>query len=133
SPLLWQAVRRFTPANERVANNPLYLERDTPWGVNISWALLADRRSCYAGPALVGPFSALSKAHEAAIGAQFVRVFAGRPQLGEIDMLASEFKCDTAVVTPDDAAWARDPFATSPRYRLVDGNEQWRIYRTVRP
>ena len=133
SPALWQAVRRITATDERIANNPNYLEHVTPWGVNISWALLADRRSCYASPALVGPFSALSKAREAEIGAQFGRVFSGKALPGDIDALATQFKCDTAVLTPDDGAWLIDPFAGSGRYRLVDGNAQWRIYRAVRP
>jgi hypothetical protein len=132
SPALWQAVRRVTPADERIANNPNYLEHVTPWGVNISWALLADRRSCYASPALVGPFSALSKAREAEIGAQFLRVFSGKALPGDVEVLATQFNCDTTVVTPDDGAWAADPFAASARYRLVDGNAQWRIYRAVK-
>ena len=132
SPALWQAVRRVTPADERIANNPDYLEHVTPWGVNISWALLADRRSCYASPALVGPFSALSKAREAEIGAQFGRVFSGHALPGDIDALATQFRCDTAVVTPEDGAWASDPFAASARYRLADGNAQWRIYRAAK-
>ena len=133
SPALWQAVRRATGNDERIANNPLYLENVTPWSVNISWALLSNRRSCYASPALVGPFSALSKAREAEIGAQFVRVFAGHALPGDIDALATQLKCDAAVVTPDDGAWTNDPFATTAFYRLVDGNAAWRIYRVVRP
>ena len=132
SPALWQAVRRVTAADERIANNPNYLEHVTPWGVNISWALLADRRSCYANPALVGPFSALSKAREAEIGAQFVRVFSGKALPGDIEALATQFNCSIAVVTPDDGAWGNDPFAASARYRLADGNAQWRIYRAVK-
>ena len=132
SPALWQAVRRVTATDERIANNPNYLEKVTPWGVNISWALLADRRSCYASPALVGPFSALSKAREAEIGAQFVRVFSGQALPGDVEALATQFNCRTAVVTHDDGAWVRDPFATSARYRLADGNAQWRIYRVAK-
>ena len=49
APALWTAVRAHTAADERVANNPLYLADATPWPVNISWALLANRRSCFAG------------------------------------------------------------------------------------
>lgn len=133
SPSLWQAVRRVTAADERIANNPLYLEHVTPWGVNISWALLSDRRSCYASPALVGPFSALSKAREAEVGTQFSRVFAGKVMPGDVEQLATQFKCATAVVTPEDGAWTNDPFAGSTLYRLADGNAGWRIYRVVRP
>ncbi len=131
SPALWQAVRRVTPADERVANNPSYMEHATPWGVNISWALLADRRSCYAGPGLVGPFSGLSKAHENAIDTQFSRVFAGKAEAGDVAQLATEFKCKTAVVAPTDGAWSNDPFAASRFYRLVEGTPDWRIYRAV--
>ena len=42
-------LRRYAPANARIANNPLYLQDLTPWPGNMSWALLADRNSCFAG------------------------------------------------------------------------------------
>jgi hypothetical protein len=133
TPALWQAVRRVTPEAERVANNPLALEHVTPWSVNIGWALLGNRRSCYANAALVGPFSALAKARQDEIDAQFVRVFAGKGEPGDIETLAKQFNCATAVVTPEDSAWTNDPFAGSPLYRLADGTARWRIYRAVKP
>ena len=34
-----------------------------------------------------------------------------------------------AIVTARDGAWTRDPFAASPLYRLIEGNDIWRIYR----
>ena len=49
SPPMWQAVRRYAATEERIANNPAFLGDATPWPVNISWALLGNRRSCYAG------------------------------------------------------------------------------------
>ena len=49
TPELWAAVRRHTAPAERVANNPLFLADSVRWPVNISWALFADRRSCFAG------------------------------------------------------------------------------------
>jgi hypothetical protein len=131
TPALWHAVRRVTAADERIANNPSFMEHVTPWGVNISWALLADRRSCYANAALVGPFSALPKTRQHEIDAQFVRVFAGKARPGDVDQLATQFKCATAVVTPEDGAWTNDPFAGNTLFRLADGNAGWRIYRAV--
>ena len=59
APELWAAVRRHAPAGARVANNPLFLQDLTPWPANISWALLADRSSCFAGRELAIPFAAL--------------------------------------------------------------------------
>jgi hypothetical protein len=129
TPALWQAVRRHTSATERVANNPSFLEHMTPWPVNISWALLADRRSCYAGPALVGPVSALSEQRNQSIDAQFKRVFAGDADPADMVQLATQYNCSTAVVTPQDGAWQRDPFAASPFYRMVEDNPAWRIYK----
>ena len=49
SPDIWAAVRRYAPPAARVANNPLFVKDVTPWPVNISWALLANRSSCFAG------------------------------------------------------------------------------------
>ncbi|MGO8919055.1 MAG: hypothetical protein ACLQJR_24400 [Stellaceae bacterium] len=48
STALWQAVREETAPAERVANNPLFLGDMIRWPVNLSWALFADRRSCFA-------------------------------------------------------------------------------------
>ncbi len=128
TPPLWQAVRRVTPEADRIASNPSHMEKMTPWPANISWALLADRRSCYAGPAFA-PFSARPTERQKEIDAQFARVFAGQAVPGDIEALAAQTKCDTAVVTPADGAWANDPFAASALYRLADGTAAWRIYR----
>lgn len=130
---LWTAVRRVTPPGERVANNPDYLAKATPWPVNISWALLADRRSCFAGRDLVRPFSSLSQDRVDAIDALFKRVFAGNPQPGDIEQLAHLYRCDTAVVVPSDGAWMRDPFAASAAYRMAEETPAWRIYRRAAP
>ena len=38
------------------------------------------------------------------------------------------------VVTAQDGAWAKDPFAASPHYELVETkNGEWRIYRRKPP
>ncbi|MDO9412639.1 MAG: hypothetical protein Q7T81_08710 [Pseudolabrys sp.] len=132
TPALWQAVRRVTPDADRIAISPRHMESMTGWPANISWALLSNRRSCYAGSAFA-PFSPLPTVRNEEIDAQFHRVFAGETKPGDIEELAGAFKCDTAVVTSEDGAWASDPFAASPLYRLVDGTSAWRIYRTVRP
>ena len=126
---LWAAVRRVTPPGERIANNPDYLAKATPWPVNMSWALLADRRSCFAGRELVRPFSSLSQDQVDATEALFKRIFAGMPESGDIEQLADRLNCDTAVVVPSDGAWMRDPFAANARYRMVAETPAWRIYR----
>jgi hypothetical protein len=130
TPEMWAAVRRHTAASERVANNPMFLSNMTPWPVNISWALLADRRSCYAGNELAIPFAPISAARRAEIETQFVRLFAGEPAPGDIRQLAERYRCDVAVVTAQDGAWMRDPFASTESYRLVEDRPgAWRIYR----
>ena len=133
TPALWQAVRQYSTTGERVANNPLFMAHVTPWGANISWALLANRRSCYAGDAFSAPFMALSQARRDQIDAQFVRVFDGQALPGDIEQLAGRYDCDVAVVTPEDGAWNRDPFASDSSYRLAEGNSRWRIYKINKP
>ena len=49
----------------------------TPWPANMSWALLADRSSCFAGRELALAFAPLPPDRREAINAQFIRVFAG--------------------------------------------------------
>jgi hypothetical protein len=130
---LWRAVRRVATPDERVANNPLSMEKVTPWNVNIGWALLANRRSCFANVALVGPMAALPLAESNRISDQFIRTFDGKGQASDIEELAKLYKCSVAILTPEDGAWKNDPFAASPLYRLVDGSAAWRIYKVVMP
>ena len=132
SPALWAAVRRHTAADERIANNPLFLADSVRWPVNISWALFADRRSCYAGWNLARAFVPLPEADIDHIDALFNRVFAGAGSPGDVRDLAIRYDCRVIVVTPSDGAWLRDPFAGSRYFRLVDEQpKRWRIYRIV--
>jgi hypothetical protein len=129
TPQLWTAVRRHANAGARVANNPLFLQDLTPWPANMSWALLADRSSCFAGRELAIPFAALSPERRAAINDQFIRVFAGQAMPADVGEFAARYGCDVVVVVPQDGAWANDPFAASTDYRLVEAREdRWRIY-----
>ncbi len=132
TPELWTAVRRYATAGARIANNPLFLQDLTPWPGNMSWALLADRSSCFAGRELAIPFAALPPERRDAINDQFIRVFAGEAQSGDVGELATKYGCDVVVVAPQDGAWANDPFAASPDYRLAEDREgRWRIYVRV--
>jgi hypothetical protein len=134
TPALWQVVRRHSDATDRVANNPLFLADLTPWPVNISWALLSERRSCYAGHDLALPFAPVTRQRREAIDAQFVRVFAGEATPDDLQELATQYGCRLAVVTAQDGAWTRDPFAAHPLYRLVEAAPAgWRIYKVADP
>jgi hypothetical protein len=81
TPAMWAAVRRHATAEERIANNPLFMQHVTPWPINLSWALLADRRSCFAGRELTLAFTSLPRNRREQINAQFVRIFAGATRL----------------------------------------------------
>ena len=129
TPEMWAAVRRHAAPDERVANNPLFLQDLTPWPVNLSWALLSDRRSCFAGWELTLAYTALPRARREEIDAQFIRVFAGDASSGDIEELANLYDCRVVVVTAQDGAWRKDPFAASSLYRLVGDDARWRVYR----
>ena len=129
TPEMWAAVRRHAAPDERVANNPLFLQHLTPWPVNLSWALLSDRRSCFAGWELTLAYTALPRARREEIDAQFIRVFAGDASSRDIEELVTRFDCRVVVVTAQDKAWRNDPFAASPLYRLMEGDTRWRIYK----
>jgi hypothetical protein len=104
----------------------------TLWPVDISWALLADRRSCFAGRELALVYASLPRPRLDEIDAQFIRVFAGKAEPGDIGDLATKYDCRLVVLTSADGAWANDPFATDPRFRLVEEKPgEWRIYRVV--
>ncbi len=134
TPAMWAQVRRHAAADDRVGNNPLFMARMTPWPVNISWALLADRRSCYAGRELALAFAPLSRARAQAVDQQFERVFDGRAAPNDVRDLAARFGCRVIVVTAQDGAWRRDPFKDGGFYTLVEENPAgWRIYRASDP
>jgi hypothetical protein len=129
-PALWSRVRAHTAIDERVANNPRGFEHMTPWPVNIAWSLLADRRSCYAGWELTQVFTAIPHDRLRAIDDRFVRVFAGEGSADDVRQMADEYDCAAVVITAHDGAWAKDPFAISPSYVLVEEDStRWRIYR----
>ena len=129
TPELWAAVRRYASPAARVANNPLFLEDLLPWPVNISWALLANRSSCFAGRDLALAFAPLVPERREAINAQFVRVFAGEGTPDDVNEMATKYGCEVAVVVPQDRAWDHDPFAASADYRLAESRDgRWRIY-----
>jgi hypothetical protein len=129
TPQLWDAVRRYAGPAERVANNPLFLQDLTPWPVNLSWALLANRSSCFAGRELALAFAPLPAARREAINEQFIRIFDGEGTPQDVSEMAKKYRCDVVLVVPQDKAWNSDPFAPSPDYRLAESREgRWRIY-----
>jgi hypothetical protein len=129
APQLWEAVRRHTPVDARVASNPLLFADITPWPVNISWALLANRRSCYAGEELAIAFAPISAEQRWQMSERFQRVFQGQAQAQDLAMLSQTYDCRIAVVTAQDGAWQQDPFAGSAYYTLVESRpNRWRIY-----
>jgi hypothetical protein len=128
---MWRAVRQTAAPSERIINNPLFVAEMTPWPVNIAWALLSGRRSCYAGSELATAFIPLPQATLTDIDGLFARVFAGLPAPNDLHDLALKYDCRVAVVTASDPAWAHDPFASSEFYHLVEAQEnRWRIYRS---
>jgi len=101
----------------------------TPWPINLSWALLAERRSCFAGNEMAIAFAPLSLEQRQQVSDLFIAVFDGRGTTEDIASLANDYSCRVAVVTPLDGAWNRDPFAVSPLYRLAESEAgRWRIY-----
>jgi hypothetical protein len=134
TPQMWEAVRRHSAPGERVGNNPLFLAGLTPWPVNLSWALLSNRSSCFAGRELALAYVSLTPARRQEIDALFIRVFNGNGGENDVRELALRFGCRLIVVAAQDAAWERDPFAASALYRLVEtAPDRWRIYRAVAP
>jgi hypothetical protein len=132
TPALWQAVRGYTAPGERIANNPLFFPDSVRWPINVSWALLADRRSCFAGWNLARAFVSLPAPEIDRLEDLFDRIFAGDGSPQDIDQLATRYDCRVVVLTAHDGAWNRDPFAGDGRFRLVDEETgKWRIYRVV--
>lgn len=129
-PAMWARVRRAVPPEVRLASNPDRLALLTPWPINLSWALLARGRSCFAGRELALAFAPLMPQEREALAELFARVFAGRQREGDLARMHGALGCGAALVTAEDGAFASDPFAASPLYHLVDEDPgRWRLYR----
>ena len=113
----------------RVANNPRFLARLTPWPVNISWALFANR-----GPALpAANWRCLRPAAAAAPRRSMTSSRAFSPAMGTATAPCARhgeaYGCEVVVVVPQDKAWTNDPFAASADYRLAEKRDgQWQIF-----
>ncbi|HLJ65397.1 MAG TPA: hypothetical protein VKT70_14885 [Stellaceae bacterium] len=130
TPALWEAVRRHAGPAERISNNPRSLSATVRWPVNISWALFANRRSCYASWDLAHAYVALPPARIDALNTLFERVFAGEGSAEDMEELRTRYECRLIVVTPEDGAWRHDTIAKSGDYALIDEKpDEWRIYR----
>jgi hypothetical protein len=129
SPALWAAVRRYAGPDDRVANNPQFLEDLTDWQVNASWAMLSNRPSCFSGWETARAYVALPAARLQALQDQFSRVFDGDGSAADVRQMAHDYGCRVVVLAPSDGAWDNDPFADSPDYRLAENRpDRWRIY-----
>lgn len=134
APAMWAAVRRHAAPQERIANNPAMTSTLAPWPVNLSWALLADRRSCFAGNELTLAFATLPADARTRAADLFERVFAGTGGPDDLAALVRDFDCKVVLLTPQDGAWSRDPFARSALFTLAEEEAgRWRIYRATGP
>lgn len=126
---LWRAVRREIAPEVRIASNPGRLEKLTPWPINLSWALLSRRRSCFGGREMALAFAPLSASERVEAAGLFDRLFAGTGTAKDVATLRRTFGCGAIVVTAQDGAWSADPFASSALYRLAEEEDgRWRIY-----
>ena len=125
----WDALRRVAAPAERIANNPKLAALSTPWPVNIAWALLSDRPSCYSQWETVLAYGALTRRQLDDANARVERVFDGHAEPGDVAILASRYGCHAVLLTPADGAWQDDPFAASPDYAPAAHAAQWRIYK----
>jgi hypothetical protein len=132
APALWAAARRHTAPDERIASNPHLTDSLTRWPISLSWALLSDRRSCFAGEELALAFSSLPPEARARASGLFDRVFAGAGSAADLETLVHGFDCKVIVLTPQDGAWRRDPFAESRLFTNIEQADGWRIYRAGR-
>jgi hypothetical protein len=130
----WAAVRALSSPTERIANNPMAFRDMTPWPVNISWSLLADRRSCYAGWELDQVYTSVPHDRLYLIDKRFQDAFAGAGSKDDAKVMAEDYDCALVLILPRDGAWSKDPFESSPYYRLASEKpDAWRIYRRSTP
>jgi hypothetical protein len=129
---MWADVRAATAPDERIANNPHDLEAVTPWAVNIGWALLSDRPSCYAGWETVLAYGAMSRAQLLAMNGRSRRVFAGVPVDGDLRNLRDLDHCAAVLVTSRDPAWRQPFWSDNAMFEPVISRSDWMLLRLRR-
>jgi hypothetical protein len=129
---LWARVRAHANPADRVLNNTLSLQDMTPWPVNIGWALLSNRRSCFAGYELAIAYASLTKSQRDAADQLFIRLFGGNASAADVRDANEKYQCTVVIVTREDGAWTHDPFRNSPHYWLAEELAgAWRIYKAT--
>lgn len=130
APALWEAVRRHSGPTDRIANNPASLAGMTPWPANIGWALLADRRSCYAGWEFARPFAQLPPAEVDRLDRDVRAVFEGGSEGDAARGLLLRLGCRFVLATAADGAWKARTFDRIQDLKLIDeAPGEWRLYR----
>ncbi|MER8511202.1 hypothetical protein NKH91_31570 [Mesorhizobium sp. M0894] len=131
SPEMWEAVRRVTPSNEAVANNPLDLAGLTSMPGNISWAVLSRRRNCATELKLLRAYAAQLTPEQAAYVYNFFKeVFDGRVSEERLRLMREKYLCKTLVVTSRDGLWGNQLLESNSVFQLVSEKiGKWRIYR----
>ncbi|MER9606394.1 hypothetical protein [Mesorhizobium sp. M0243] len=131
SPEMWEAVRRVTPSNEAVANNPLDLASVTFIPGNISWAVLSRRRNCATELELLRAYAAQLTPERASDVFNFFKdVFEGNLTEERLKIMKEEYLCKTLVVTKRDGLWGNKVLDGNSIFRLVSEKKgKWRIYR----
>lgn len=128
---MWKAVRRVTPPNEAVANNPLDLAKVTILPADISWATLAQRRNCATTLEHLRAFaSQLSPEQASHIDAFFTDVFRGKVTEAQLRVMKEKHLCKTLVVTVRDGLWDKPILDHNSVFQLESEEKgKWRIYR----
>jgi hypothetical protein len=125
---MWPLVRALTGPEERIANNPHDLESVTLWAVNIGWALLSDRPSCYAGWETVLAYGAMPRAQLLAMNGRSRRLFAGVPVAEDVNDLRDKDHCDAVLVTSRDPAWGRPFWNNRALFKPLSVTPAWSLY-----
>ncbi|MBA1143839.1 hypothetical protein H0241_26840 [Mesorhizobium sp. CCANP35] len=128
---MWKAVRRVTPPNDAVANNPLDLAELTFSPANISWAIMSQRRNCATSLQHLRAFAGqLSPEQASDIDGFFTDVFHGNITEARLKVMKEKYRCKTLVVTVRDGLWGKPLLDHNSVFQLVSEEKgKWRIYR----
>jgi hypothetical protein len=125
----WDLVRRHASRDELVQSNPYAFTRLSPFPVNLSFTLFADRRSVYAHPNLIHTYS-----H--GMGSELLRglhlivmnAFSEQPNPNLLKLLRDGLHVKALLVDRKDPVWRGDGLERSKVYARVHAEEFFRVY-----
>lgn len=126
----WEEIRNNTDIHKRILSNPNVYESIEPWNVNIGWATMARRKSCFMGENYATSLGGIeSDEIRNSLLKKLRSLYDGLASSDDIHHLMTILHCDVIAVSPVDKLWQLNPDKALPGLTLYSSGKYWRFYK----